>query len=133
MDERQIRKGAVGAIREVHPFDPDAGRKLRQPTESTLRSGGTLLAVADGSRLLAAINRLEIAMIGINMRCAKLRRIGNRSVMIHGDNPRTAAAIAAASGVNDYLAEATPEDELTLIRTGPRRNGGPVMAAAEVG
>lgn len=142
--DRQIRKGAVDAILGLHTFDPDAVRELRQLTERIARSGGTPLAVADGSQLLGAINLSDIVKAGIKERFAELRRMGIRTVMITGDNPLTAAAIAAESGVDDFLAEATPEDKLALIRKeqaggklvamcGDGTNDAPALAQADVG
>ncbi|MGX0976296.1 K+-transporting ATPase ATPase B chain [Roseovarius sp. MBR-51] len=142
--ERQIRKGAVDAILKLHDFDQGAVRQMRSLTERIARAGGTPLAVADGTRLLGAINLSDIVKAGIKERFAELRRMGIRTVMITGDNPLTAAAIAAESGVDDFLAEATPEDKLALIRKeqsegklvamcGDGTNDAPALAQADVG
>jgi K+-transporting ATPase ATPase B chain len=142
--DRHIRKGAVDAILKLHDFDPNAVRQMRALTEKIARAGGTPLAVADGKQLLGAINLADIVKAGIKERFAELRRMGIRTVMITGDNPLTAAAIAAESGVDDFLAEATPEDKLALIRKeqaggklvamcGDGTNDAPALAQADVG
>ncbi|MBV0912497.1 potassium-transporting ATPase subunit KdpB [Anianabacter salinae] len=142
--DRKIRKGAVDAILGLQEFDKTAGAQMRALTERIARAGGTPLAVADGSRLLGAINLSDIVKSGIKERFAELRRMGIRTVMITGDNPLTAAAIAAEAGVDDFLAEATPEDKLDLIRKeqsggklvamcGDGTNDAPALAQADVG
>ena len=141
---RKIRKGAVDAILKLHDFDQTAVKQMRSVTEKISRAGGTPLAVVDGTRLLGAINLSDIVKAGIKERFAELRRMGIRTVMITGDNPLTAAAIAAESGVDDFLAEATPEDKLELIRKeqaggklvamcGDGTNDAPALAQADVG
>ena len=142
--DRKIRKGAVDAILKLHDFDQTAVKQMRSVTEKISRAGGTPLAVVDGTRLLGAINLSDIVKAGIKERFAELRRMGIRTVMITGDNPLTAAAIAAESGVDDFLAEATPEDKLELIRKeqaggklvamcGDGTNDAPALAQADVG
>ena len=117
---------------------------LRDIADGIARSGGTPLAVADGNRLLGVIHLKDIVKAGIRERFAELRRMGIRTVMITGDNPLTAASIAAESGVDDFLAEATPEDKLELIRTeqsggklvamcGDGTNDAPALAQSDVG
>ncbi len=142
--ERQIRKGAVDAILKLHDFDSQAVKQMRSLTDRISRAGGTPLAVADGTRLLGAIHLKDIIKSGIKERFAELRRMGIRTVMITGDNPLTAAAIAAEAGVDDFLAEATPEDKLELIRKeqaggklvamcGDGTNDAPALAQSDVG
>ncbi len=142
--ERKIRKGAVDAILKLHDFDAAAVRQIRSLTERIARAGGTPLAVADGTRLLGAIALKDIVKAGIKERFAELRRMGIRTVMITGDNPLTAAAISAETGVDDFLAEATPEDKLELIRKeqsggklvamcGDGTNDAPTLAQSDVG
>jgi K+-transporting ATPase ATPase B chain len=107
-------------------------------------AGGTPLVVADGSRVLGVIRLCDVVKPGIKERFAELRAMGIRTVMVTGDNPRTAAAIAAEAGVDDHLAEATPEDKMALIRreqeggrlvamTGDGTNDAPALAQADVG
>jgi len=142
--DRKIRKGAVDAILMLHDFDRAAVTQIRSVTERIARAGGTPLAVADGTRLLGAIALKDVVKAGIKERFAELRRMGISTVMITGDNPLTAAAIAAESGVDDFLAEATPEDKLALIRKeqasgklvamcGDGTNDAPALAQADVG
>ncbi|MEE4210223.1 MAG: potassium-transporting ATPase subunit KdpB [Parvularcula sp.] len=142
--DRQIRKGAVDAIVKLRPFDAGQVRELRTVSEKIARAGGTPLGVTDGTRLLGAIHLKDIVKSGIKERFAELRRMGIRTVMITGDNPLTAAAIAAESGVDDFLAEATPEDKLALIRKeqaegklvamcGDGTNDAPALAQSDVG
>ncbi|MBY0505894.1 MAG: potassium-transporting ATPase subunit KdpB [Bryobacteraceae bacterium] len=144
VEGRQIRKGAadsIGAHVEARggSFPPD----IRQAVESIARQGGTPLVVADGSRVLGVIHLKDIVKGGIKERFAELRRAGIKTIMITGDNPLTAAAIAAEAGVDDYLAEATPERKLQLIRerqaegrlvamTGDGTNDAPALAQADV-
>ncbi len=141
---REIRKGAVDALLKLHEFDARATQELRKLTDKVAREGGTPLAVSDGTRLLGAIHLKDIIKSGIKERFAELRRMGIRTVMITGDNPLTAAAIAAESGVDDFLAEATPEDKLELIRKeqsggrlvamcGDGTNDAPALAQSDVG
>jgi len=107
-------------------------------------SGGTPLAVSDGARLLGIIHLKDIVKAGIAERFARFRAMGIRTVMITGDNPRTAAAIAKEAGVDDFLAEATPEAKMRLIKeeqakgklvamTGDGTNDAPALAQADVG
>ncbi|RVV96604.1 K(+)-transporting ATPase subunit B [Mesobaculum littorinae] len=142
--DRSIRKGAVDAVLRLHDFDPGSVRELKSLTDKISRAGGTPLAVADGNRLLGAVYLKDIVKAGIKERFAELRRMGIRTVMITGDNPLTAAAIAAESGVDDFLAEATPEDKLELIRKeqtggklvamcGDGTNDAPALAQSDVG
>jgi K+-transporting ATPase ATPase B chain len=142
--DRKVRKGAVDAILKLHAFEPAAVRELKSLTDRIARAGGTPLAVADGTRLLGAIHLKDIVKSGIKERFAELRRMGIRTVMITGDNPLTAAAIAAEAGVDDFLAEATPEDKLELIRKeqaggklvamcGDGTNDAPALAQSDVG
>ena len=119
-------------------------RELRDAADRVAKAGGTPLAVADGQRLLGVIHLKDIVKGGIRERFAELRRMGIRTVMITGDNPLTAAAIAAEAGVDDFLAEATPEAKLALIRSeqaqgklvamcGDGTNDAPALAQADVG
>jgi K+-transporting ATPase ATPase B chain len=144
-----IRKGAVDAVlayvREAaHNPNMPAPAQLTELTERISRSGGTPLAVARDGKLLGVIHLKDVVKGGIKERFAELRRMGIRTVMITGDNPLTAAAIAAESGVDDFLAQATPEDKLALIRKeqaggklvamcGDGTNDAPALAQADVG
>ena len=142
---REIRKGAVDAIKkQIQRQDgvfPDAVEKA---CETIAKSGGTPLVVAEGAHVLGAIHLKDIVKGGIRERFRDLRQMGIKTIMITGDNPLTAAAIAAEAGVDDFLAEATPEDKLRLIRqyqekgmlvamTGDGTNDAPALAQADVG
>ncbi|OWY38628.1 K(+)-transporting ATPase subunit B [Xenophilus sp. AP218F] len=143
-DGRQIRKGAIDAIRrhiaELGGQFPDA---LAKSADEVARRGSTPLLVAEGNRVLGVIELKDIVKGGIKERFAELRQMGIKTVMITGDNPLTAAAIAAEAGVDDFLAEATPEAKLKLIRshqaegklvamTGDGTNDAPALAQADV-
>jgi K+-transporting ATPase ATPase B chain len=119
-------------------------REITAIAETIAKSGGTPLAVAKDDRLLGVIQLKDIVKGGIRERFAELRRMGIRTIMITGDNPTTAAAIAAEAGVDDFLAQATPEDKLRLIRDeqskgklvamcGDGTNDAPALAQADVG
>ena len=142
---RQIRKGAgdqiVDFVRENRGTAP---AELAPIVERIAKSGGTPLVVAEGARVLGVIHLKDIIKEGIRERFARLRAMGMRTVMITGDNPLTAAAIAAESGVDDFRAEATPETKLKLIREeqaqgklvamiGDGTNDAPALAQADVG
>jgi K+-transporting ATPase ATPase B chain len=144
--ERSLVKGAVDAVlnRLGTAADPVATAGMRKISDDIARSGGTPLAVADGTRLLGVVHLKDIVKAGIRERFGELRRMGIRTVMITGDNPLTAASIAAESGVDDFLAEATPEDKLALIRReqeggklvamcGDGTNDAPALAQSDVG
>jgi potassium-transporting ATPase ATP-binding subunit len=144
LEEREIRKGAADSVeayvaKKGAPF-PAA---VRQIVDSIAKQGGTPLVVAEGPRVLGVVHLKDIVKGGIKDRFAELRRMGIKTVMITGDNPLTAAAIAAEAGVDDFLAEATPENKLTLIRqhqaggrlvamTGDGTNDAPALAQADV-
>jgi K+-transporting ATPase ATPase B chain len=141
-----IRKGAVASILRAHPAlgTTAAATELQRITDEIARAGGTPLAVAEGGRLLGAIFLKDVVKAGIRERFGELRAMGIRTVMITGDNPLTAAAIAAEAGVDDFLAQATPEDKLALIRQeqqggrlvamcGDGTNDAPALAQADVG
>jgi K+-transporting ATPase ATPase B chain len=141
-----IQKGAVDSILKANPgLDETAvATELRRITDEISRAGMTPLAVAQDGRLLGAIALKDIIKAGIRERFAELRRMGIRTVMITGDNPLTAAAIAAEAGVDDFLAQAAPEDKLALIRReqqggklvamcGDGTNDAPALAQADVG
>jgi potassium-transporting ATPase ATP-binding subunit len=142
--DRRIRKGAVDAIRrDVEARGASFPRALQQAADDIARRGGTPLMVSDGARLLGIIELKDIVKGGIRERFGELRRMGIKTVMITGDNPLTAAAIAAEAGVDDFLAEATPEAKLRLIRdhqaqgrlvamTGDGTNDAPALAQADV-
>jgi K+-transporting ATPase ATPase B chain len=158
-----VRKGAVDAIlnylsamptavaaggaaaQALRPtIGPGIVREVNAIAEATSKAGGTPLAVAKDGRLLGVIHLKDIVKGGIRERFAELRRMGIRTIMITGDNPMTAAAIAAEAGVDDFLAQATPEDKLRLIRDeqakgklvamcGDGTNDAPALAQADVG
>ncbi|WP_316201195.1 MULTISPECIES: potassium-transporting ATPase subunit KdpB [unclassified Bradyrhizobium] len=156
-----VRKGAVDAIlnsigggptqpvsgntvRAVQPVESELVREIRAISDDIAKSGGTPLAVARDGRLLGVVQLKDIVKGGIRERFAELRRMGIRTIMITGDNPMTAAAIAAEAGVDDFLAQATPEDKLKLIRDeqakgklvamcGDGTNDAPALAQADVG
>nr|WP_047165872.1 potassium-transporting ATPase subunit KdpB [Sphingomonas sp. Y57] len=141
-----IQKGAVDSILRAHPGlgETDAANELRRVTDEIARAGGTPLAVVRDGRLLGAIHLKDVVKAGVRERFAELRRMGIRTVMITGDNPLTAASIAAEAGVDDFLAQATPEDKLALIRReqqggklvamcGDGTNDAPALAQADVG
>ena len=146
LDGSRIRKGAVDAI-VAHVGATDGKAVLREVTaiaERIAKAGGTPLAVARDGRLLGVIHLKDIVKGGIRERFAELRRMGIRTVMITGDNALTAAAIAAEAGVDDFLAQATPEKKLELIRKeqaegrlvamcGDGTNDAPALAQADVG
>jgi K+-transporting ATPase ATPase B chain len=144
-DGRQFRKGAADSIanfvRERHGTIPT---EFTEISERIARSGGTPLAVAEGSRVLGFIHLKDIVKGGMKERITQLRAMGIRSVMITGDNPLTAAAIANEAGVDDFLAQATPADKLEYIKkeqtagrlvamTGDGTNDAPALAQADVG
>lgn len=143
LGERSLVKGAVDAVLRRLGDVPNADA-LRSIADDIARSGGTPLAVANGQRLLGVVHLKDIVKAGIRERFGELRRMGIRTVMITGDNPLTAASIAAESGVDDFLAEATPEDKLELIRKeqaggklvamcGDGTNDAPALAQSDVG
>jgi len=143
-DGRQIRKGAADAIEAyVKAQGGDFPAAVRTTVDGIARQGGTPLVVADGADVLGVIQLKDIVKGGIKERFAELRKMGIRTVMITGDNPLTAAAIAAEAGVDDFLAQATPEAKLELIRkhqtggrlvamTGDGTNDAPALAQADV-
>jgi len=157
-----VRKGAVdailkyvqtpaaavtpaGTVRSLQPvISADAVRELQAIADAIAKSGGTPLAVAKDGHLLGIVHLKDIVKGGIRERFAELRRMGIRTIMITGDNPTTAAAIAAEAGVDDFLAQATPEHKLKLIRDeqakgklvamcGDGTNDAPALAQADVG
>ncbi|YCI06248.1 potassium-transporting ATPase subunit KdpB (plasmid) [Ensifer sp. D2-11] len=142
---RRLRKGAVDSIlRFAGLSDSEIPQEFRQAVDRVARTGGTPLGVADGSRLLGVIHLKDIVKPGIKERFSELRTMGIRTVMVTGDNPITAAAIASEAGVDDFLAEATPEDKLAYIRReqkggrliamcGDGTNDAPALAQADVG
>jgi K+-transporting ATPase ATPase B chain len=144
LNGRAIRKGAADAIeRYVTGQGGQFPQATRQTVETIAREGGTPLVVADGARVLGVVQLKDIVKGGIKERFGELRQMGIKTVMITGDNPLTAAAIAAEAGVDDFLAEATPEAKLTLIReyqsggrlvamTGDGTNDAPALAQADV-
>ena len=145
VDGRQLRKGASDAIAKfVIEKGGEVPGNFQEMSDRISRSGGTPLAVADGKRLLGVIHLKDVVKGGMKDRIGQLRKMGIRSVMITGDNPLTAAAIAAEAGVDDFLAQATPEDKLKFIRkeqsdgrmvamTGDGTNDAPALAQADVG
>jgi len=145
VDGRHLRKGATDAI---VTFVKQKGGSIHpgfvESSDTISRTGGTPLAVADGSQLLGIVHLKDIVKGGMKERIAQLRAMGIRSVMITGDNPLTAAAIAAEAGLDDFLAQATPQAKLEYIRkeqaggrmvamTGDGTNDAPALAQADVG
>jgi len=142
---RTIRKGAVDAIRIY--VDQQGGQfpaPVTQAVEDISRSGGTPLVVVEGREVLGVVQLKDVVKGGIKERFAQLRKMGIKTVMITGDNPLTAAAIAAEAGVDDFMAQATPEAKLKRIReeqatghlvamTGDGTNDAPALAQADVG
>ena len=141
---RQVRKGAADTVEAwVKVKGGLFPATVRLAVDDIARSGGTPLVVADGGRVLGTIHLKDIVKGGIKERFAELRQMGIKTVMITGDNPLTAAAIAAEAGVDDFLAQATPEAKLALIRkyqtggrlvamTGDGTNDAPALAQADV-
>ncbi|HEV2509701.1 potassium-transporting ATPase subunit KdpB [Bosea sp. (in: a-proteobacteria)] len=144
-DGKSWRKGAVDAvIKTLDLTESQVPAELRQAVDGIARSGGTPLAVSENGALVGVIHLKDVVKPGVKERFADLRRMGVRTVMITGDNPVTAAAIASEAGVDDFLAEATPEDKLRIIRTeqakgrlvamcGDGANDAPALAQADVG
>ncbi|WP_085315358.1 potassium-transporting ATPase subunit KdpB [Derxia lacustris] len=141
---RALRKGAADAVRRhVQALGGDWPAAVQTAIDDISRRGSTPLAVADGARVLGAVELKDVVKGGIRERFAELRRMGIKTVMVTGDNRLTAAAIAAEAGVDDFLAEATPEAKLALIRqhqaagqlvamTGDGSNDAPALAQADV-
>ncbi|HSR91660.1 MAG TPA: potassium-transporting ATPase subunit KdpB [Gemmatimonadales bacterium] len=144
LDGRTIRKGAADAVEVwVRTSGGDLPADVRTAVEGIARQGGTPLVVADGPHVLGTIQLKDVVKGGIKERFTELRQMGIKTVMITGDNPLTAAAIAAEAGVDDFLAQATPEAKLELIRkhqaggrlvamTGDGTNDAPALAQADV-
>jgi len=145
LDGRQIRKGAADSIAQYLEQNHSAmPQEVRAEVERIASSGGTPLVVSENRRAMGVIHLKDVVKGGIRDRFAQLRAMGIRTVMITGDNPLTAAAIAREAGVDDFLAQATPEDKLKLIRseqaggklvamTGDGTNDAPALAQADVG
>jgi K+-transporting ATPase ATPase B chain len=145
IDGRRIRKGATESVAEfVHDQGGSVPNELTDVTDRISRSGGTPLVVADGNRALGVIHLKDVVKGGMRERFQQLRAMGIRTVMITGDNPLTAAAIAAEAGTDDFLAQATPKDKMDLIKkeqaggrlvamTGDGTNDAPALAQADVG
>ncbi len=144
VDGMRIRKGASDAIASfVGQLGGTIPREVQRSVEAIAQGGGTPLVVADGPKVLGVVHLKDIVKGGIRERFGQLRRMGIRTVMVTGDNPLTAAAIAAEAGVDEFLAEATPETKLALIRrlqaegrlvamTGDGTNDAPALAQADV-
>jgi potassium-transporting ATPase ATP-binding subunit len=144
-DGREIRKGAVDAISKyLVQHGTSLPKEIQASVETIARSGGTPLVVAENRRALGVIHLKDIVKGGMRERFDQLRAMGIKTVMITGDNPLTAAAIAREAGVDDFLAEATPKDKMDLIRgeqkqgklvamTGDGTNDAPALAQADVG
>jgi len=140
-----IAVSAGGAVQALRPsVSADTVREVNAIADAIAKSGGTPLAVAKDGKLLGVIHLKDIVKGGIRERFAEMRRMGIRTIMITGDNPMTAAAIAAEAGVDDFLAQATPEEKLRLIRDeqskgklvamcGDGTNDAPALAQADVG
>jgi K+-transporting ATPase ATPase B chain len=145
IDSRQIRKGAVDAIsNHVRAIGGQVPPRIEELADQIGSGGGTPLAVSDGKRVLGIIHLKDVVKSGIKDRFARFRAMGIRTIMITGDNPLTAAAIAREAGVDDFLAEATPEAKMRLIKeeqrkgklvamTGDGTNDAPALAQADVG
>jgi K+-transporting ATPase ATPase B chain len=145
LDGREIRKGAVDAITKYLSLHGTVlPKEVQAAVETVARSGGTPLVVAENRRALGVIHLKDIVKGGMRERFDQLRAMGIKTVMITGDNPLTAAAIAREAGVDDFLAEATPKDKMDLIRgeqkqgklvamTGDGTNDAPALAQADVG
>jgi K+-transporting ATPase ATPase B chain len=144
MNGRQVRKGSADAI-EAHVKQQGGSvpGDVKAAVDGIAKAGGTPLVVADGARVLGVVQLKDIVKGGIRERFAELRRMGIKTIMITGDNPLTAAAISAEAGVDDFLAQATPEAKLKLIRdiqaegrlvamTGDGTNDAPALAQADV-
>jgi K+-transporting ATPase ATPase B chain len=141
---REIRKGAADAIEAyVKAKGGSFPKDVQTNVDSISQTGGTPLVVAEGARVLGVVQLKDVVKGGIKERFAELRKMGIKTIMITGDNPMTAAAIAAEAGVDDYLAQATPETKLSLIRdhqkggrlvamTGDGTNDAPALAQADV-
>jgi K+-transporting ATPase ATPase B chain len=145
MEGRSIRKGAADSVRRwVEGQGGTSPHELAPIVEAISKGGGTPLVVAEGTRVLGVIHLKDVVKPGIAEKFVEMRKMGIRTVMITGDNPLTAAAIAAEAGVDDFLAEATPEDKMALIKkeqsgghlvamTGDGTNDAPALAQADVG
>ncbi len=148
LGQRRLRKGAIDAVRRF--TSGQASRPAAEPAAFTAaverisRAGGTPLGLCDGGRLLGVIHLKDVVKPDIKQRFAELRRMGIRTVMVTGDNPVTAAAIASEAGVDDFIAEATPQDKLAYIRAeqqqgrlvamcGDGTNDAPALAQSDVG
>jgi K+-transporting ATPase ATPase B chain len=145
LDGRRVRKGATESVVEfVHESGGSVTTQLTEITDRISRFGGTPLVVAEGSRALGVVHLKDVVKGGMRERFEQLRAMGIRTVMITGDNPLTASAIAAEAGVDDFLAQATPKDKMDLIKkeqaggrlvamTGDGTNDAPALAQADVG
>ena len=143
-DQRQIRKGSYDAILQLPHQNSSVQAELKQIVENIARQGKTPLVVMDQQLLLGVIELSDVIKQGIKERFALLREMGIKTIMVTGDNPLTAAAIAAEAGVDDYIAEAKPEDKLDCIRkeqaagklvamVGDGTNDAPALAQADIG
>jgi K+-transporting ATPase ATPase B chain len=144
LNGRQVRKGAAEAIEEyIKQRNSKFPPAVRATVENIAKQGGTPLVVVDDTRVMGVVQLKDIVKGGIKERFTELRRMGIKTIMITGDNPLTAAAIAAEAGVDDFLAQATPETKLDLIReyqtggrlvamTGDGTNDAPALAQADV-
>jgi K+-transporting ATPase ATPase B chain len=145
LDGRSIRKGAAESVKRwVEEQGGHFPEDVSNAVEAAARAGRTPLVVAEGTKVLGVVELKDVVKGGIKERFAQLRKMGIRTVMITGDNPMTAAAIAAEAGVDDFMAQATPEDKLKRIRaeqaaghlvamTGDGTNDAPALAQADVG
>ena len=144
LDGREIRKGSADSVEAyVTSQGGQFSQFVRRTIETIAKQGATPLVVADNARVLGVITLQDVVKGGIRERFGELRRMGIKTVMITGDNPQTAAAVAAEAGVDDFLAQATPETKLKLIRdmqtdgrlvamTGDGTNDAPALAQADV-
>jgi K+-transporting ATPase ATPase B chain len=145
IDGRSVRKGAAGAVlAHVAALGGHTPVEVSAMVDAIAAAGGTPLVVSEGDRVLGVVHLKDVVKAGIRERFDELRRMGIRTVMITGDNPMTARAIAEEAGVDDFLAEATPEDKMALIKkeqeggrlvamTGDGTNDAPALAQADVG
>jgi K+-transporting ATPase ATPase B chain len=145
LDGRRIRKGATESVADfVREHGGSVPAQLLEVTDRISRSGGTPLVVADRGRVMGVVHLKDVVKGGMRERFSQLRAMGIRTIMITGDNPLTAAAIAAEAGVDDFLAQATPKDKMDLIKkeqaggrlvamTGDGTNDAPALAQADVG